>query len=97
MRPGLSLVQPVRSAAIQTEHYQKADPRQRMLRQRVAVAAGSLPDIRNQRFGRLAAGEPRILSLVQFCQIRQAIYRQLLSIALASRRETFNISANFLP
>ena len=45
----------------------------------------------------LPAGEPRILPLVQFCQIRQAIYRQLLSIVLASRRETFNISANFLP
>jgi hypothetical protein len=45
----------------------------------------------------LAAGEPRILSLVQFRQIRQAIYRQLLSIALASRCEAFNISANFLP
>jgi hypothetical protein len=53
--------------------------------------------IRKQRFGRLAAGEPRILSLVQFRQIRQAIYRQLLSIALASRGEAFNISANFFP
>jgi hypothetical protein len=32
----------------------------------------------------LAAGVPRILPLVQFCQIRQAVYRQLLIIALAS-------------
>jgi hypothetical protein len=46
---------------------------------------------------RLATGVPRILPLVQFCQIRQAVNRQLLSIALASRREAFNISANFLP
>jgi len=45
----------------------------------------------------LAPGEPRIVPLVQLCQIRQAIYRQLLGIALASRREAFNISANFLP
>ena len=46
---------------------------------------------------RSAAGNPRILPLVQFCQIRQAIYRQLLSIVLASGREAFNIPANFLP
>jgi hypothetical protein len=45
----------------------------------------------------LAPGEPRIVPLVQLCQIRQAIYRQLLGIALPSRREAFNISANFLP
>ena len=29
---------------------------------------------------------------MQFCQIRYAIYHQLLSIALASRREAFNKS-----
>ena len=34
---------------------------------------------------------------MQFCQIRQAVYRELLGIALASRRKGFNISANFLP
>jgi hypothetical protein len=45
----------------------------------------------------LAPGEPRIVPLVKLCQIRQAIYRQLLGIALPSRREAFNISANFLP
>ena len=45
----------------------------------------------------LAAGEPRIWPLEQICQIRQAIYRQLLVIALASRREVFNVSANSLP
>ena len=37
----------------------------------------------------LAAREPRILPLVQFCQIRQAVYRELLGIALASRRQGF--------
>ena len=47
--------------------------------------------------GGLAPGEPRILPLAQFCQIRQAVYRQLLGIALAGRRKGFNISANFLP
>ena len=46
---------------------------------------------------RLAPREPRILPLLQFCQIRQTVYRQLLCIALASRREAFNISAYFLP
>ena len=45
----------------------------------------------------LAPGEPRVLPLVQFCQIRQAVHRELLGIALASRRKGFNISANFLP
>ena len=45
----------------------------------------------------LAAGEPRIWPLEQFYQIGQAIYRQLLVIALASRREIFSISANSLP
>src|ERR1700724_1765600 len=45
----------------------------------------------------LAPGEPRIVPLVQLRQIRQAIYRQLFGIALPSRREAFNISANFLP
>ena len=45
----------------------------------------------------LAPGEPRIVPLVQLRQIRPAIYRQLFGIALPSRREAFNISANFLP
>lgn len=45
----------------------------------------------------LAAGKARICSLVEFCQIGQAIYRQLLDIALASIRKAFNISANSLP
>jgi hypothetical protein len=45
----------------------------------------------------LAPGEPRILALVQFCQIRQAVFRELLGIALASRRKGFNILTNFLP
>ena len=43
------------------------------------------------------ATKPRILPLVQFCQIRQAVYRELLGIALASRRKGFYVSANFLP
>jgi hypothetical protein len=34
---------------------------------------------------------------VQLGQIRQAIYRKLLGIALTSRRKSFNISADFLP
>jgi hypothetical protein len=34
---------------------------------------------------------------LQFCQIRQAVYRELLGITLASGRQSFNISANFLP
>jgi hypothetical protein len=34
---------------------------------------------------------------MQFCQKSQAVYRELLCIVLASRRKSFNISANFLP
>jgi hypothetical protein len=56
----------------------------------------SLPGMRKHQLLRwLAAGEPRIWPFVQFCQIRQAIYRKLLGIALPSRREAFEISANF--
>jgi hypothetical protein len=44
-----------------------------------------------------ASGEMGIAPRVQFGQIRQAIYRQLLGIALASGRKNFDISANFLP
>jgi hypothetical protein len=40
---------------------------------------------------RLVPGVARILPLVQFCQIRQAVYRELLGIALASGRKSFNI------
>ena len=56
---------------------------------------GFLLGIRKRGFWRSAAGELRIMPLVQFCQIRQAVYRQLLGIALTSRGEVFNISANF--
>ena len=49
------------------------------------------------RFWRLAACKPRILPFMQFGQIRQAVYRQLLNIALAGRRKAFNIPANSLP
>jgi hypothetical protein len=62
-----------------------ADPSQRTGRQRHLLEVD------------LPAGEPGIVPLVQFCQIRQAVYRQLLGIALASRGEVFNISANFFP
>ena len=34
---------------------------------------------------------------MQLCQIRQPVYRELLGIALAGRRQGFNVSANFLP
>ena len=64
---------------------------------RCVAAAAFCPGIRERRFWRLAAGEPRILPLVQFGQIRQAVYRQLLSISLAGRREAFNIPADSLP
>ena len=76
----------------------EAAVRQRV--QRLGVAwrggGGGLSARHPNAFWRLAAGEPRIVPLVQFCQIRQAIYRQLLSIALASRRKAFDISADFL-
>jgi hypothetical protein len=62
---------------------------------RTAPAQGS-PDVFFPKVG-LASGVPRILPRVQFCQICQAVYRQLLIIALAGRRQGLNISANFLP
>jgi hypothetical protein len=45
----------------------------------------------------LTACKPRISPLVQFLQISQSIFHQLPSVALPSRRQAFEISANFLP
>jgi hypothetical protein len=62
-----------------------------------AMATESGPPGMSEAARLLAAGEPRIMPFVEFGQIRQAIYHELLSIALASRREGFNVWDNLLP